>query len=105
MIANHFTETPEIDAAGYPVFHYEGCWCRGCMVLRAQHDSYRIENIAKVGRLYRKRRADFVAVCAKPYSGETLSEIAATYGKVAFLKRGMKEALKIFEPAMPVTGH
>jgi hypothetical protein len=93
----HTATDPVLDDEGYPLFPFEGCYCPSCMILRAQHDSYKIEKIARVGRLMQKHRM----IMATP--GVSPEAFQKSVEHFAYLKRGARKALKNWEPALPVT--
>ena len=79
---DHNDVDPVRDEKGWPVFQYVGCGCTSCMILRAQHDSYRVHAIARVCRAHKRR-------CAE---GDEYW--------IDYLAYGMERALRNWEPAL-----
>jgi len=99
----HPRTDPVLDGDGKPVFLFEGCWCPNCMVLRAQHDSWKIEMIARLGRLLQRHRAKLrLGKFELALLGTDFKRVAANFAEAS---RGASEALEKWEPALPVSVH
>lgn len=99
----HTHTGPELDEDGKPIFMFEGCECPSCMILRAQHDSWKIEMIARLGRLLQRHRARLrLSEFELALLGTDFKRVTANFAEAA---RGASEALEKWEPALPVMVH
>ena len=99
----HTLTDPVLDGDGKPVFLFEGCECPNCMILRAQHDSWKIEMIARLGQRLQLTRAKLrLGKFELALLGTDFKRVTANF---AVLARGANEALEKWEPALPVTVH
>ena len=97
----HTQTEPDVDDEGYLVFPFEGCSCPNCMILRAQHDSWKIEMIARLGRVLQRIRAKLrLSEFELALLGTDFKRVTANF---AASSRGASEALEKWEPALPVT--
>ena len=99
----HTLTDPVFDGDGKPAFLFEGCECPNCMILRAQHDSWKIEMIARLGRVLQRIRAKLrLSEFELALLGTDFKRVTANF---AASSRGASEALEKWEPALPVTVH